>query len=91
MIITAELSATFIESYSGLIFLDLNMLVMNGWEFLDEFTTNYYPKFNKTRIVILSSSTTPSEKAKGLNYPMVIDFLSKSLTIHALKALPLGE
>ncbi|MFD2520376.1 response regulator [Emticicia soli] len=87
----SELSATPIEDYPELIFLDLNMPVMNGWEFLDEFTTNYYPKFNKTRIIILSSSTTPSEKAKALNYPMVIDFLSKPLTIHALKALPLGE
>jgi CheY-like chemotaxis protein len=83
----SELSVTPLEDYPELIFLDLNMPVMNGWEFLDEFTTNYYPKFNKTKIVILSSSTAQSEKAKAQNYPMVIDYLSKPLTINALKTL----
>ncbi|WP_460470288.1 hypothetical protein [Emticicia fontis] len=30
-------------------------------------------------------------KAKKPNYPMVIDFLTKPLTTHALKPLPSGE
>lgn len=85
----SELSVKPLEDYPELIFLDLNMPVMNGWEFLDEFTATYYPEFNKTKIVILSSSTTQSEKAKALNYPMIIDYLSKPLTINALKTLPI--
>lgn len=73
------------EAYPELIFLDLNMPVMGGWDFLDEFAKTFYKKFNQTKVIILSSSTDPAEKAKTQKYPMVIDYLSKPLTINALK------
>lgn len=75
------------ENYPELIFLDLNMPCMNGWDFLDEFIKNFYARFNKTKVVILSSSTAPSEKAKAAKYPMIIDYLSKPLTVNSLKTL----
>ncbi|RFS17705.1 response regulator [Emticicia sp. C21] len=73
------------EDYPELIFLDLNMPIMGGWDFLDEFVKTFYKKFNQTKIIILSSSTDPEEKAKMHKYPMIIDYLSKPLTINALK------
>lgn len=82
-----ELSASSTEHYPDLVFLDLNMPYMDGWEFLDEFAGNYYQQFNKTKIVILSSSRTASEKNKALAYPMVVDYLTKPLTIGALTDL----
>ncbi|RYU93575.1 response regulator [Emticicia agri] len=75
------------EPYPELIFLDLNMPVMGGWDFLDEFVSNFYKEFNRTKVVILSSSTDPEEKAKAQKYPMIIDYLAKPLTINALKSL----
>ena len=75
------------ENYPELIFLDLNMPCMNGWDFLDEFVKQFHTRFSKTRVVILSSSIAPSEKAKAAKYPIVIDYLSKPLTINALKTL----
>ena len=67
------------EKFPGLIFLDLTMPVMDGWEFLDKFTTNYQ-YLDKTKIAILTSSVNPAEKRRALQYPGVIDFISKPLT-----------
>jgi CheY-like chemotaxis protein len=76
-----------VENYPELIFLDLNMPCMNGWDFLDEFVEKFQMRFCNTRVVILSSSIAPAEKAKAAKYPIVIDYLSKPLTINALKTI----
>nr|WP_315145635.1 response regulator [uncultured Flavobacterium sp.] len=70
-----------------LIFLDLNMPVMNGWEFLDSFNTEEYAAFQKTKIVILSSTIDPADLERSKKYPMVIDFLSKPITKEMLDYL----
>ncbi|MBA4849441.1 response regulator [Emticicia sp. BO119] len=75
------------ERYPELIFLDLNMPVMGGWDFLDEFAKGFYKKFSQTKIVILSSSTDPEERARAKMYPMIIDYLTKPLTINALRSI----
>src|SRR5687767_14852132 len=41
---------------STLLFLDINMPVMNGWEFLDVFEKDFQHLFGLVRIFILSSS-----------------------------------
>ena len=69
------------EFYPELIFLDLNMPVMGGWDFLEEFNKTFYQKFKNTRVVIISSSTDPDEKAKAKKYPMIIDYIPKPLTV----------
>ena len=84
---------TIIESNSKikipqLIFLDLNMPVMGGWEFLDSFCTSNYSAFNTTtKVVILSSTIDPEDLEKAKRYPMVIDFLSKPITLSMLDYL----
>jgi CheY-like chemotaxis protein len=70
-----------------LIFLDLNMPVMGGWEFLECFSGPEYSNFNETKVVILSSTIDPEDLEKAKKYPMVIDFLSKPITTSMLDQL----
>ena len=68
-----------------LIFLDLNMPVLGGWEFLDSFSTSDYADYNKTKVIILSSTIDPEDLEKSKKYPMVIDFLSKPISKEMLE------
>ena len=70
-----------------LIFLDLNMPVMGGWEFLDSFSTADYSEYNNTKVIILSSTIDPEDLEKSKKYPMVIDFLSKPISKEMLEYL----
>lgn len=68
-----------------LIFLDLNMPVMGGWEFLESFSTPEYSQYNSTKVIILSSTIDPDDLEKSNKYPMVIDFLSKPISKEMLE------
>ncbi|MDG2433339.1 response regulator [Flavobacterium sp.] len=70
-----------------LIFLDLNMPVMSGWDFLDSFKTDQYKKFHNIKVVVLSSTIDPKDIEKSQTYPMVLDFLSKPISVSMLEYL----
>ncbi|WP_010229709.1 response regulator [Gillisia marina] len=66
-----------------IIFLDLNMPEMSGWEFLDKLVEiNYRPK-----IIILTSSTSDLDKDKALKYDFVEDFIIKPLNQNKISQL----
>lgn len=76
------------EDYPQLIFLDLNMPVMGGWEFLDNFIDQKFSPFNeKTKIIVLSSTIDPKDIEKVKNYPIIMDFISKPVTKEMLEKL----
>ena len=63
-----------------IIFLDINMPVMNGWDFLEELE-HIKSKFPKLpRIYILSSTVDPEDYKRAKTYGAVVDFLSKPLS-----------
>jgi CheY-like chemotaxis protein len=64
---------------SLLIFLDINMPVLNGWEFLDKYLQIY--SVRKDKIVILSSSIDFQDRQRANDYSIVSGFLEKPLTI----------
>jgi len=72
-----ELQALENPSEEFLIFLDLNMPGMNGWEFLDACEHRTSP--NKISVVIVTSSKLDKDIKKAFNSPLIIEFLNKPL------------
>jgi CheY-like chemotaxis protein len=71
-----------------LMFLDLNMPIMGGWEFLDIFSKeNYHSIFPDLKVIVLSSTIDPKDIEKSKSYSMVIDFLSKPITKEILNLI----
>jgi len=61
----------------NLIFLDINMPGMNGFEFLDTFQK--FPKKDRAKIVMLTSSLNERDKEKAYSYKGVEHFCNKPL------------
>lgn len=76
-----------VDNAPELILLDINMPVMNGWEFLQEYNPRYAPKLVNTHIIILSSTIDPEDFALAKQYPVVMQFISKPLSIENLEEL----
>ncbi len=70
-----------------IIFLDINMPVMNGWDFLDEFEILKLNFTNLPRIYLLSSTVDPEDYKKAKKFPQVADFISKPLSKDTLNEI----
>jgi len=70
-----------------LIFLDLNMPEMDGFGFLEKFLQLPKAIQEMAKVVILTSSSNQSDKKRAEGYSSVTNFLSKPLSLEALKTL----
>lgn len=75
------------EEAPTIIFLDLNMPVMNGWDFLEDYMMKYADRLPETKVVIVSSTVNPEDFSRANRYDLVIDFINKPLTAEGLQDL----
>lgn len=70
-----------------IIFLDLNMPEMSGWEFLEALENNDYSRNESISVYIVSSSTDQDDIEKSKTYPLVKGYLIKPLSLDVLQSI----
>lgn len=77
------------DTFPSVILLDINMPVLDGWQFLDEFTKFQIRK--KITVYIVSSSISQADHLKAGNYKEVSNFyikpIAKDQLVHMLKQI----
>ena len=63
-----------------IIFLDISMHDMNGWEFLEEYKHLPYDYQKKIKIFILSTSIFENDRTKAGEYECINGYIQKPLT-----------
>jgi two-component SAPR family response regulator len=75
------------EDLPNVIFLDINMPLMNAWEFLEEYK-ELLPRFPQpVKLFILSSSVYRKDIEKSSHYEMVTDYIIKPLSKESLREI----
>jgi CheY-like chemotaxis protein len=71
----------------SIIFLDINMPGMDGWEFLKEYEKLPESERAKIVVIMLSSSLNPDDKIRAEKFSSVKDLLTKYLNRTAVEEL----
>lgn len=69
------------------IFIDINMPMIDGFQFIEQFLTLPGILLEGTKLVILTSSINPEDKSKAINYKLDINFMNKPLNDESLSLL----
>jgi CheY-like chemotaxis protein len=68
------------KDFPDIIFLDLQMLGLTGWEFLEKYDALFNGKIKeKVSIFMLSSSVFPADIEKAKNHPLITEYIKKPL------------
>jgi CheY-like chemotaxis protein len=73
------------NSWPSVIFVDINMPGMTGWEFIETFGDKFSTFKKKSMICLLSSSLDPRDKEKADKSDLVDFYFSKPLSLEAVR------
>jgi CheY-like chemotaxis protein len=68
-------------SFPQLIFVDLNMPGLSGWDFIREYSRLKEDKDFKSVVVVLTTSINPDDKRRAETFSEVTEFRRKPLTL----------
>jgi CheY-like chemotaxis protein len=74
-------------AFPDLIFLDINMPAIDGWEFLEHYARIEDNLPWKPIIVMLSTSLNPNDQKRADSTPQVADFKNKPITVDMLHSI----
>lgn len=88
----AEMALEFLtdeaENYDGIIlFLDINMPIIDGWGFLERFEKLSADTKLKVKVYMLSSSLDENDVTRARSYTNVEDYIHKPLTIEGVEGI----
>ena len=66
--------------FPHLIFVDLNMPEMDGFEFIERYQMLFWEQHQRTKLNVLSSSVSDKDRLRSLSYPCVSEYTYKPLT-----------
>jgi two-component system chemotaxis response regulator CheY len=75
------------EEKIDLIFLDIRMPVMGGFEVLEGMASMAPERFSNTRIYVLSSTLDDRDLQRAKETPLVTDFIGKPMSFDTLRSI----
>lgn len=80
-------NASNIETLPDVIFLDINMPVMDGWQFLEEYTSMKYRLKKAIKIYMVTSSPNLLDMERALKISEISEYIIKPITTDKVKEI----